>query len=127
MRKIKVLVVDDSMLFRNLLVQSLSEDPYIEVVAQAGDAYAARDAILKYRPDVMTLDVEMPRMGGIEFLRKLLPQYPLPVVVISALDEKVFDAMEAGALSNRKIEDVPNDGQASAEPGVKREVVFAKH
>ena len=98
MRKIKVLVVDDSMLFRNLLVQSLSEDPYIEVVAQAGDAYAARDAILKYRPDVMTLDVEMPRMGGIEFLRKLLPQYPLPVVVISALDEKVFDAMEAGAV-----------------------------
>ncbi len=98
MRKIKVLVVDDSMLFRNLLVQSLSEDPYIEVVAQAGDAYAARDAILKYRPDVMTLDVEMPRMGGIEFLRRLLPQYPLPVVVISALSEKVFDAMEAGAV-----------------------------
>ena len=98
MRKIKVLVVDDSMLFRNLLVQSLSEDPSIEVVAQAGDAYAARDAILKYRPDVMTLDVEMPRMGGIEFLRKLLPQYPLPVVVISAMDEKVFDAMEAGAV-----------------------------
>ena len=95
MRKIKVLVVDDSMLFRNLLVQSLSEDPYIEVVAQAGDAYAARDAILKYRPDVMTLDVELPRMNGIEFLR---PQYPLPVVVISALDEKVFDAMEAGAV-----------------------------
>lgn len=98
MRKIRVLVVDDSMLFRNLLVQSLSEDPCIEVVAQAGDAYAARDAILKYRPDVMTLDVEMPRMGGIEFLRKLLPQYPLPVVVISALSEKVFDAMEAGAV-----------------------------
>ena len=85
MRKIRVLVVDDSMLFRNLLVQSLSEDPCIEVVAQAGDAYAARDAILKYRPDVMTLDVEMPRMGGIEFLRKLLPQYPLPVVVISEI------------------------------------------
>ena len=101
MRKIRVLVVDDSMLFRNLLVQSLSEDPCIEVVAQAGDAYAARDAILKYRPDVMTLDVEMPRMGGIEFLRKLLPQYPLPVVVISAMDEKVFDAMEAGAVLER--------------------------
>jgi len=98
MRKIRVLVVDDSMLFRNLLVQSLNEDPYIEVVAQAGDAYAARDAILQYRPDVMTLDVEMPRMGGIEFLRKLLPQYPLPVVVISAMDAKVFDAIEAGAV-----------------------------
>ena len=59
MRKIRVLVVDDSLLFRNLLVQSLSEDPYIEVVAQAGDAYAARDAILQYRPDVMTLDVDL--------------------------------------------------------------------
>lgn len=98
MRKIRVLVVDDSLLFRNLLVQSLNEDPYIEVVAQAGDAYAARDAILQYRPDVMTLDVEMPKMGGIEFLRKLLPQYPLPVVVISAMSAKVFDAMEAGAV-----------------------------
>ena len=98
MRKIKVLVVDDSLLFRNLLVESLRMDPSIEVVAQAGDAYAARDAILQYRPDVMTLDVEMPRMGGIEFLRRLLPQYPLPVVVISALSEKVFDAMEAGAV-----------------------------
>ena len=98
MKKIRVLVVDDSVLFRNLLVQSLSEDPYLEVVAQAGDAYAARDAIIKYRPDVMTLDVEMPRMNGIEFLKKLMPQYPLPVVVISALDAKVFDAMEAGAV-----------------------------
>lgn len=98
MRKIRVLVVDDSVLFRNLLVQSLKGDPYIEVVAQAGDAYAARDAILEYRPDVMTLDVEMPRMDGIQFLRKLMPQYPLPVVVISALDARVFDAIEAGAV-----------------------------
>ncbi len=98
MKKIRVLVVDDSVLFRNLLVQSLSEDPYLEVVAQAGDAYAARDAILEYRPDVMTLDVEMPKMDGIQFLRKLMPQYPLPVVVISALDARVFDAMEAGAV-----------------------------
>lgn len=98
MKKIRVLVVDDSVLFRNLLVQSLSEDPYLEVVAQAGDAYAARDAIIEYRPDVMTLDVEMPRMDGIQFLRKLMPQYPLPVVVISALDARVFDAMEVGAV-----------------------------
>lgn len=98
MRKIKVLVVDDSAMFRNLLVQSLRRDPLIEVVAQAGDAYAARDAIIEYRPDVMTLDVEMPRMDGIQFLRKLMPQYPLPVVVISALDARVFDAMEAGAV-----------------------------
>lgn len=98
MRPIRVLVVDDSLLFRNMLVQGLNADPHIEVVAQAGDPYEARDAIIKYKPDVMTLDVEMPRMNGIEFLRKLMPQYPLPVVVMSALDGKVFDALEAGAV-----------------------------
>ena len=98
MRRIRVLVVDDSLLFRNLLVQSLESDPNIEVVAQASDPYQARDAIIKYKPDVMTLDVEMPRMSGIEFLRKLMPQYPIPVVVISSLDAAVFDALEAGAV-----------------------------
>ena len=98
MNQIKVLVVDDSIMFRSLLVQSLNSDPHIQVVAQAGNPYEARDAIIKYKPDVMTLDVEMPRMSGIEFLRKLMPQYPLPVVVMSALDGKVFDALEAGAV-----------------------------
>ncbi len=98
MRPIRVLVVDDSLVFRSLLVQGLQADPGIEVVAQAQDAYEARDAILKYRPDVMTLDVELPRMSGIEFLRRLMPQYPLPVVMISALNDKVFDALEAGAV-----------------------------
>ncbi len=98
MRKIRVLVVEDSMLFRELLVQNLNADPGIEVVATARDPFEARDAIIKYKPDVMTLDVELPRMNGIEFLRKLMPQYPLPVVVISALDDKVFDAMSAGAV-----------------------------
>lgn len=98
MRQIKVLVVDDSLLFRNLLVRSLESDPNIQVVAQVGDPYEARDAIIKYKPDVMTLDVEMPRMSGIDFLRRLMPQYPLPVVMISSLNGKVFDAMEAGAV-----------------------------
>lgn len=98
MRPIRVLVVDDSVMFRNMLVKGLDSDPNIEVVAQAQDAYEARDAIVKYRPDVMTLDVELPRMSGIEFLRKLMPQYPLPVVMISALSDKVFDALEAGAV-----------------------------
>lgn len=98
MKTIRVLVVDDSILFRNVLVQSLESDPNIQVVAQARDPYEARDAIIKYRPDVMTLDVELPRMNGIDFLRKLMPQYPLPVVVISALSDKVFDALEAGAV-----------------------------
>lgn len=98
MRPIRVLVVDDSIMFRNMLVQGLNADPNIEVVAEAEDAYAARDAILKFKPDVMTLDVELPRMSGIEFLRKLMPQYPLPVVMISSLNNKVFDALEAGAV-----------------------------
>lgn len=98
MKPVRVLVVDDSVMFRSLLVKCLNEDPNIEVVAEAGNPYDARDAILKYKPDVMTLDVEMPRMNGIDFLKKLMPQYPLPVVVISALDGRVFDALEAGAV-----------------------------
>lgn len=98
MRQIRVLVVEDSLLFRKLLVETLNADPAIQVVATARDPFEARDAILAYQPDVMTLDVELPRMGGIEFLRKLMPQYPLPVVVISSLSEKVFDALNAGAV-----------------------------
>ena len=98
MRSIKVLIVDDSLVFRELLVQNLSRDPAITVVATAKDPYEARDAIIRHKPDVMTLDVELPRMSGIEFLRKLMPQYPLPVVVISALSDKVFDALNAGAV-----------------------------
>lgn len=98
MLPIKVLIVEDSLVFRELLVQNLSKDPAIQVVATAKDPYEARDAIIKYKPDVMTLDVELPRMSGIEFLRKLMPQYPLPVIVISALNDKVFDALSAGAV-----------------------------
>lgn len=98
MRQIRVLVVEDSLVFRELLVQHLNKDPTITVVATAGDPYEARDAILEYKPDVMTLDVELPRMSGIEFLWKLMPQYPMPVVVISALSDKVFDALNAGAV-----------------------------
>lgn len=98
MRQIRVLVVEDSLVFRELLVQNLNADPAIVVVATAADPFEARDAIIKYKPDVMTLDIELPRMSGIEFLRKLMPQYPLPVVVISSLSEKVFDAMNAGAV-----------------------------
>ena len=98
MRQIRVLVVDDSLVFRELLVACLKSDPAIEVVAAVGDAFQARDAILEHRPDVMTLDVELPRMDGIEFFRKLMPQYPLPVVMISSLSDKVFDALQAGAV-----------------------------
>lgn len=98
MRKIRVLVVEDSLVFRELLVKNLNKDPAIEVVATANDPFEARDAIIAHRPDVMTLDIELPRMSGIEFLRKLMPQYPLPAVVISSMSDKVLDAMQAGAV-----------------------------
>lgn len=68
LRKIRVLVVEDSLVFRELLVQNLNKDEGIEVVAAARDPFEARDMILKYQPDVMTLDIEMPRMVGIEFI-----------------------------------------------------------
>lgn len=98
MRPIRVLVVEDSLVFRGLLVQALEADPAITVVAAVGNVFDARDAIIKYQPDVMTLDIELPGMNGIEFLQKLMPQYPFPVVVISSLSDKVFDALNAGAV-----------------------------
>lgn len=97
-KKIKVLVVDDSMLFREVLSRGISSDPYIEVVAIAVDAFDARDKILEFQPDVMTCDVEMPKMNGIEFIRRLLPQYKLPVIVVSTVSEAVFDAINVGAV-----------------------------
>ena len=98
LKKIKVLVVDDSLLFREIISRGISSDVNIEVVAVAMDPYDARDKIIEFRPDVMTCDVEMPRMNGIEFIRKLLPQYSLPVIVVSSVSNAVFEAMNAGAV-----------------------------
>ncbi len=98
MKKIKLLVVDDSILFREVLSRFIRQDPEIDIVGTAGDAYSARDMILKYEPDVMTLDVEMPRMDGVAFLRKLLPQYYLPVVVVSSSLGQKQSALDAGAV-----------------------------
>ena len=89
MRRIRVLIVEDSLVFRELMVSVLKKDPVIDVVAVAGDPFDARDKIIEYQPDVMTLDIELPRMNGIEFLRKLMPQYPLPVVMVSSLFERM--------------------------------------
>ena len=97
-RKIRVLVVDDSAVFREILSKGISSDPGIEVVATAKDAFDARDKIIKFIPDVMTCDVEMPKMNGIEFVRQLLPQYPLPVIMVSMVSGIVFDAISAGAV-----------------------------
>ena len=98
LNKIRVLIVDDSIVFREVLSMGISSDPDIEVVAVAGNAYEAADKILRFKPDIMTCDVEMPRMNGIEFICRLLPQYPLPVIVVSSVSGVVFDAMEAGAV-----------------------------
>lgn len=98
MRQIRVLVVEDSLTFRELLVRNLSLDPAIEVVAAVRNPFEAREAILKVQPDVMTLDIEMPKMNGIDFLKMLMPQHPMPVIVISSLSDKVFDALNAGAV-----------------------------
>ncbi len=101
-RPIRVLIVDDSALVRNILSQGLSLDRGIEVVGTAADPYQARDKIVQLRPDVLTLDVEMPKMDGVAFLRKLMPQYPIPVVMVSSLTQRgkqiTIDALEAGAV-----------------------------
>lgn len=99
---LKVLVVDDSAVARQLLTQELAKDPEIEVVGAAPDPYVARQIIAERRPDVLTLDIEMPRMDGLTFLSKLMQHHPLPVVVLSSLSEKgsrvALEALSLGAV-----------------------------
>jgi two-component system chemotaxis response regulator CheB len=99
---VKVLVVDDSALVRRVLSEELARDPEIEVIGTAPDPYVARDKILKFAPDVLTLDIEMPRMDGLSFLRKLMKHKPMPVVVVSSLtpkgSEMAMDALSLGAV-----------------------------
>lgn len=101
-KKIRVIVIDDSALVRNMLVSILNEDPAIEVVATASDPYDAREKIKLYNPDVITLDVEMPKMSGLEFLEKIMKLRPMPVVMISSLTSKGAEstvrALEIGAV-----------------------------
>lgn len=91
MNKIKVLIADDSALMRKLLSDILNQDPAIEVVGAVGDAYKAREEIKRLNPDVLTLDVEMPRMDGISFLERLMRLRPMPVVMISAMTQQGAD------------------------------------
>jgi two-component system chemotaxis response regulator CheB len=97
-KKIRVLIVDDSMVYREIISKGISSDIEIEVVATANDPFDASEKIVKYQPDVMTCDIEMPKMNGIEFIQRLMPQYPLPVIVISSVNRAVFDAIKAGAV-----------------------------
>ncbi|MCB0504933.1 MAG: chemotaxis response regulator protein-glutamate methylesterase [Cyclobacteriaceae bacterium] len=101
-KRIRVLIVDDSAIVRQSLTEILSSDPEIEVVGVASDPYMAVDKIKKVVPDVITLDVEMPKMDGITFLKKIMSQHPIPVVIISTLTasgtETAISALENGAV-----------------------------
>ncbi|MBN1362383.1 MAG: chemotaxis response regulator protein-glutamate methylesterase [Sedimentisphaerales bacterium] len=101
-KTVRVLVVDDSAIVRKILSQELGRHAGIEIVGTAPDPYVARDKILALEPDVLTLDVEMPRMDGITFLRKLMRYHPLPVIVLSSLTPQggrtALEALEAGAV-----------------------------
>ena len=110
LKKVRVLIVEDSLLFRTTLQRLFEDDDLIEVVDTAADVYEARDKILELKPDIITLDIEMPKMNGIEFLKKLIPQYPIPVIVITSLSVSQQDVLDAGAvglvkkLSNGSVE-----------------------
>jgi len=99
---VTVLIVDDSAVVRQILNTELSKDPEIRIVGTAPDPYVARDMIVQLKPDVVTLDIEMPRMDGLSFLRKIMHYYPLPVIIVSSLTptggEMALEAMEIGAV-----------------------------
>src|SRR5579872_6484827 len=101
-RRIRVLIVDDSALVRQMLTDMLRRDPGIEVVGSASDAHIARQKIKQLSPDVLTLDVEMPKMDGLTFLRNLMRLRPMPVVMVSSLTERgadvTLDALSIGAV-----------------------------
>jgi two-component system chemotaxis response regulator CheB len=101
-KMIKVLIVDDSAIVRKIFSEELSKYPDIEVIGTAPDPFAARDKIIALKPDVITLDIEMPRMDGLTFLRKLMKYYPLPTIIVSSLTPKggklTLEAMEIGAV-----------------------------
>jgi two-component system chemotaxis response regulator CheB len=128
----KVLIVDDSALMRQLLTKILSSDPELEVVGTAGDPYAAREMIIALKPDVLTLDIEMPRMDGLTFLEKLMRGHPMPVIMISSLTSKGADttlrALSLGAIdyiSKPKL-DVSNGTIEQAEEIVAKVKAAAK-
>lgn len=97
-KKVRVMVVDDSMLARSMIIRGLSAHPQIEVVGYAINPLDAKRKIPDLRPDVLTMDVEMPGQSGIDFLKEYIPVHPIPVVLCSSLNLRVFDALEAGAV-----------------------------
>ncbi|OPY82529.1 MAG: Chemotaxis response regulator protein-glutamate methylesterase [Syntrophus sp. PtaU1.Bin005] len=102
MNKIKVMIVDDSAIVRKIFSEELSKYPDIEIVGTAPDPFVARDKIVSLKPDVITLDIEMPRMDGLTFLKKLMKHFPIPTIIVSSLTPKggklTLEAMEIGAV-----------------------------
>lgn len=96
--KIKVVVVDDSLVFRNLLTNIINQDPRFEVIGTAINTADARQKIPQLKPDVVTMDIEMPGMSGLDFLKEFLPKYPIPVILVSSLSIRVMDALAVGAI-----------------------------
>lgn len=96
--KINVLIVDDSLVFREIISIGISSRPNIKVVGKVENAFDAVDKILKTRPDVIICNLEMPKMNGVEFIKKFLPGYSIPVIIISSMSKHIVDAMEAGAV-----------------------------
>jgi two-component system, chemotaxis family, protein-glutamate methylesterase/glutaminase len=121
---IRVLVVDDSAVVRKVLTEELSRYPDIEVVGTAVDPYVARDKVVQLRPDVITLDVEMPRMDGLSFLAKLMKHFPVPTVIVSSLTPRNSEAA-VRALALGAVEVVPKPGSAYSVPDVAEELVRA--
>ena len=105
-KKIRVMVVDDSALARNLIIQGLSAHPRIEVIGYAINTLDAKQKLPRLKPDVVTMDVEMPGQSGIDFLKEYLPNNPVPVILCSSLNLKVFDALNAGAVDFVRKPDV---------------------
>src|ERR1700744_1460400 len=145
--KVRVLIVDDSASVRQILSSILSEDPEIEVMATASDPFVAARRLQDELPDVIILDIEMPRMDGITFLRKIMAQRPIPVIICSSLTEEgsdlMFEAFEAGAVdivpkprvdtrqallecSGRMREAVKSAARARVRPRTQRRVIERK-
>ncbi len=108
-RRTRVLVVDDSAIVRKVLADAIRSEPDMEVVAVASDPFMARDLILRHEPDVVTLDLEMPRMDGLTFLRKLMEHHPLPVIIVSSLTQ-AGSATSVEALRVGAIDVIPKPG-----------------
>ena len=97
-KKIRVMIIDDSALFRSFLIQNINADPRFEIIGYAVNAFDAKNKIPLLKPDAVTLDIEMPGMSGLDFLKEFLPTYPIPVILVSSLNMKVFDALAVGAV-----------------------------